>query len=192
MCETTVAILIVLIIVVSVLIVRDTKDNFSSPPNMGLTVIYKIFGKWDSYPLWTVEKGSVFICSLYVYPNPAQFKVLVIDRNIQDFDLLDYIRKSGRSDFDIDNANSGILKVNLVYTPSKQNPDLANRPIFYFQENYSGTPIPGNAFQNDYDVDIYEIPPFIKSCRLNGRSIIMIIKSPVSSVITLMADSPKL
>ncbi len=197
MCGTTIAILIVLIIVVSALIVNDTKDNFSSPVNFGLAGVYqKIRNNWDFYPLWTVEKGTVIVCTLFAMPTSntriRQDRVVVIENDIQDFDLLDYLRKTASTNFNIESPGVYTMIATVVYIPSKQNPDLAYYPVFYLQENYNGVPIPGNTFVNPNDSTQFEVPEFIKSCRLNRHARIVVTKLPSKTALTLVADSPKL
>ena len=193
MCGTTIALLIVLIIVVSGLIV--TKEDFSNFVQLGRSDVYsKIGNTWNFYPLWTVERGTVIICKLIAESanskRVVQDKVVVFDKDAQDLDIIDYLRKIASPDFNVDGPGVYSLYVNFVYTPSGQNLDLAYYPVFYLEENYKGIPIPGNVFANPNDPTQFDVPEFIKSCRLNRHARIVVTKS--SSKLTLVADSPKL
>ena len=145
--------------------------------------------------LWTVQKGTVIICSLAsLKPGKLhiQDKVVIIDNDAKDFDLLDYLRKTASPDFDVDDPRAYSMIATVVHIPSKENPDLPYYPIFYLEENYKGLPIPGSAFVDPDDRTVFIITDIIKSCKLNGYPRIVLKKLRSDRGITLTADSPKL
>jgi hypothetical protein len=72
----------------------------------------------------------------------VQDKVVVIDKDAQDLDIIDYLRKIASPDFNVDGPGVYSLYVNFVYTPSGQNLDLAYYPVFNPQD---ATPIRSHA-----------------------------------------------